>query len=76
MSVRVKFWLVWSPQGARPPTHRHASEAAARNEAQRLAGLHPGNEFFVLEARCVAKKVEVQITELEDTWTDESEMPF
>jgi hypothetical protein len=66
----TKFWVVWSPQGG-PPTVRHASLAAATNEAHRLALQAPGSEFFVLEAIGVAQKVTVQWTELH-----EPEIPF
>jgi len=44
----VPFWLVWSPQGAMPPRHRHASEADAVNEAERLAAENPGRDFYVV----------------------------
>jgi hypothetical protein len=43
------FWLVWSPNGDRPPSYRHPSEAAAEKEANRLADEHPGREFYVLQ---------------------------
>lgn len=49
---KAPFWLVWSPQGARPPEYRHASEAMATHEAERLARLHPGNIFVVLQSVC------------------------
>lgn len=42
------FWLVWSPSGARPPAHRHATEADAEREAERLADQNPGAEFYVV----------------------------
>lgn len=60
-----KFFLVWSPQGARPPTCRHPTMESAHAEAVRLAGASPGAEFFVLEAMGVARKVEVQWTAFE-----------
>ena len=66
----TKFWLVWSPQGDRPPSYRHASYDDAKNEARRLAALHPGKEFFVLEAVGGAKRVDVE-------WVDITEQdPF
>jgi len=68
----VRFWIVWSPTGSRPPSHRHATEAAARNEADRLARAIPGAEFFVLEAKGCARKVEVQWSEA----VEPAEMPF
>ena len=60
------FWLVWSPQGIRPPSYRHHSEAAARTEAERLARNSPGAEFFTMRAVAVAKRVDVVTTNLSD----------
>lgn len=53
------FWIVWSPDGATPPRARHDSERAAIAEAERLARLNPGKEFFALAAVAVSQKVEV-----------------
>lgn len=53
---RNTFWLVWDPASPRPPMHRHDSYAEAVREAERLAKLSPGQEFYVLGAetmRCV-----------------------
>ena len=44
-----QFWMVWSPQGS-TPTHQHITKSSAVNEAERLARLRPGQEFYVLEA--------------------------
>jgi hypothetical protein len=46
---RLKFWVVWSPQG-RTPTVQHWNRASADTEAKRLAQTHPGQDFFVLKA--------------------------
>lgn len=43
------FWMVWNP-AANAPRHRHDYEGGAIAEAERLARLHPGQEFFILEA--------------------------
>lgn len=43
------FWMVWNPSG-RAPTARHATEAIAEAEAQRLARQVPGQIFIVLKA--------------------------
>lgn len=43
----TKFWMVL---GRDVPKYRHATIAAAKNEAERLAKINPGNEFTVLEA--------------------------
>lgn len=63
MSQEQSFFVVWNPQ-AGPPTFRHSSYEDARREAVRLAGLHKGYEFIVLEARAIAKvrdPVEVRV---------------
>lgn len=44
-----RFWMVWNPQG-RAPTVRHASQARADAEAERLARQFPGHVFIVLMA--------------------------
>lgn len=43
------FWLVWSPEGCGPPRHQHANRASAEAEAERLAGEHPGQTFYVVD---------------------------
>lgn len=45
------FWLVWNADG-RNPQYRHSTEKAATTEAERLARLHPGQTFVVLESVC------------------------
>lgn len=45
------FYLVWSPQGQRPPSHRHETQYQAEREAARLARESPGREFYVLAPR-------------------------
>lgn len=44
------FYIVWSPTGKLPPSRRHASPYEASAEAERLARLSPGSEFYVLES--------------------------
>jgi hypothetical protein len=43
-----KFWMVLGSGGA--PTVKHLSEGTARSEAARLARLHPGESFTVMES--------------------------
>ncbi len=71
MADQAKFWLVWSPQGDRSPSHRHSTAVAARREAERLASQHPGKSFFVVESVGFARKVDVAWTD-----TNETEIPF
>jgi hypothetical protein len=42
------YFFVWNPSN-RPPRQQHQTRAAAEKEAERLANLHPGEEFHVLE---------------------------
>lgn len=46
------FFMVMSDDASRPPPRvRHADSMKAETEATRLAKLHPGTSFYVLEAR-------------------------
>jgi hypothetical protein len=47
-----KYWMVLGPG---MPTHRHPSLKSAADEAERLAKLHPGQSFTVLEAIATAQ---------------------
>ena len=49
MKTDPQFWLVWSPSGDHSPRVKHATEATAEAEAGRLADLHPGREFYVMQ---------------------------
>lgn len=41
------FYLVWAPSLGRP-TFQHRTYEGAKSEAERLASIMPGQEFFVL----------------------------
>jgi hypothetical protein len=71
----LEFWLVWSPSGMRPPTYRHTTEAAARTEAERLARLRPGAEFFVLRAEAMVAIAEVAWSAARSTYYLEALAP-
>ncbi|NIJ18457.1 hypothetical protein FHS95_000126 [Sphingomonas naasensis] len=43
------FWLVWCPSGDHAPRFKHGSVSSAEREAERLADLHPGREFYVVQ---------------------------
>ena len=45
------FWLVWHVDGG-APCYRHPTRASAEAEAERLARLHPGKAFAVMESVC------------------------
>lgn len=46
--VGEPYWLVWHVGGG-PPTYKHGSFDSADTEAKRLARVHRGDEFVVLE---------------------------
>lgn len=71
-----QFWLVWSPQGARPPLVRHRTYRGAVSEAERLARLNPGSEFFVVQALSVSMVAANVTVPLRVTWQDDMDIPF
>ena len=52
-----KFWIIWNPEWGLPK-FRHPSLEFAKVEAKRLALLHPGQEFHVLESQGFMKASE------------------
>lgn len=48
VSEKSAYWMVWSPHGKKP-RRRQPSRDIAVTEATRLATLHPGRHFYVLE---------------------------
>ena len=54
------FWMVWKDRGVEPQK-KHDTFLSAYEEAQRLAGLNPGQAFYVLKAITVATG-SVQVT--------------
>lgn len=60
------FYVVWNPAHGLPRV-RHHSSADAEREAKRMAMLNPGQEFFVLLATAVARRLEpVELKRLQD----------
>lgn len=64
-----KFWMVLRHHPTNPqasalnPTFKHGSYSEAVNEAKRLAGVHPGAIFVVMEsALTVTLPFEINIT--------------
>ena len=61
--MKAPFYIIWNPDGARPPKFRHDTFVAARREAERLALENPGSQFFVMQAHCcveTSKPVEIE----------------
>jgi hypothetical protein len=59
----AKFWMVL---GRDVPKYRHATLAAAKTEAERLAKINPGCEFTVLEAVATCSVHSVNWDRLQD----------
>lgn len=60
MRNEAPFWIVWNPTG-RNPQYRHSTADDATAEAERLAKLHAGESFYVLQSWC---KLALQKTNL------------
>ena len=65
MSSEHEFWLVWNAQGARAPRYQHRTAESAGEEAERLAGLNPGESFYVLHATEVRRTAEAPVERIE-----------
>lgn len=64
-----RFYVVWNPRFG-PPTMRHPSYMSAKNEARRLANANPGQQFFVLGALSMHRKLDpVEDVELDGPLT-------
>lgn len=64
------FWMVWNPE-RNAPTHRHATQQEAVQEAERLARQCPSQRFYVLEAKgsCTFSPLPpVQWTKVDADW--------
>ena len=59
------FYVVWQPEHGAPRI-RHESLLEATYEAERLASINPGKDFFVLHAVAVSRNVSVRTEKLFD----------
>lgn len=57
-----QFWMVW--REGTVPSFKHTSYQSAKTEAERLAREN-GGTFHVLEHRASARRVDVEVTEVE-----------
>ncbi len=53
MNLKSKIWVVWNPMHG-PAQVRHYSYESAVCEAERMAALHKGSVFHVMESMGVA----------------------
>ncbi len=65
-----KFWMVWDPHG-RAPIRKHETPQLATTEAERLASIHEGQSFVVLEAISVSRALQVFTARLEQAPYDD-----
>ena len=68
-----QFWLVYNPL-RNMPRRQHTHEGSAIREAERLARLHPGETFIVLEATHARRVCDMQTIDLRPNSTQET--PF
>lgn len=46
----AEFFIVWCPDGMRPPSVTHESQDEAERIAEKMARTHKGKRFYVLRA--------------------------
>lgn len=65
-----KFWMVWNENTERCdfPTKIHYSLTEANQEAERLAAIHKGKKFSVLQLVGTVKTIDVQWKFPEDSF--------
>jgi recombination protein RecT len=73
MAFPDSFFIVWNPEGQRPPKFRHGTFGQASGEATRLARENPGAEFFVMEAKRSVRVRDLQVT---DFASNDDVIPF
>lgn len=73
MNITAPFWLVWCPTGY-DPVHKHPTHESAVTEAERLARLHKGETFVVLESVC-ARKVD-DMRRIDFRQPENNDVPF
>lgn len=71
MTIFKPYWMVHGSQG--PPTYKHVSLQSARQEAERMAKLYPGELFVILESIAAVEKFDVLWMEPGD---DGCDIPF
>jgi hypothetical protein len=66
------FWFVWN-EGGDAPRHKHPSFGSASDEAERLAKLHRGQTFVVLQSVVAMLVSDVQRIDLRPA---DDDIPF
>ena len=70
---KPKFWMV---VGLGTPTVRHTSWESAKQEAERLARMNPGQSFTVMSSIATVTKSDVRWAMNGDDEDDEQVIPF
>ena len=69
----TQFWMVL---GNGTPTFRHETILSAKNEAERLARINPGQTFFVLAAVAAVCKTDLTWSKIDPADTIDDVVPF
>lgn len=76
LQISPQFFLVWNANGGASPRYRHPKHGEAKEEAKRLAALHPDQRFYVLGECGYAVSESVQWHCDQPHWDDDDGIPF
>ena len=66
---------IWQVKGAGPAVAVHHTRLAAEAEAKRLASLHPGQDFYVMQAVAIHRNISTERISL-DSLDEDGALPF
>jgi len=69
------FYVVWNPAHGKP-TVRHARYDDAKHEAERLARMNPGEDFYILGSLLLVHNRDVDVTRVVPADADPTDLPF
>lgn len=69
------FWMVWNERGDAPRV-KHTTKESAQREATRLARLHRGHSFIVLESVQACISNDVLVVDMRPGGYRDGDMPF
>ena len=58
------FWIVWGPAGRTNPKCKYAYYESAQSDAERMARVNPGSEFYVMRGESVSVATSVVTNKL------------
>lgn len=74
MNQTTQGW--WMVVGAGQPVYKHPTLMSAMTEAERLAGLHPYQDFTVVKSVCTFRRQTIVRIDHVDKQPDGTEVPF